>query len=263
MADFVINGVGAKQRRHFLAGEQCGLTSGTPDAAHEEFFEWESLRKALDAFEGGRDFVIAELGAGFGRWSVNSVQMLRARYPQAGYKVIAVEADPTHFRWLKLHLADNGIRRKDRRLFRRPITGEPRDVYFIGGDPARWYGQAIVDEKYAKTFPGFLGWLRGTRFHFKRRSVTLTEVLKGIETVDLLDLDVQGAEADVFAHSMSLINRTVRRVHISTHSHEIEDALLALLKGWKVEHFYPCLGVSKTPIGELQFVDGIIAAQRI
>lgn len=71
-------------------------------------FEYASVASALlryrrQIFDGGamdkRDFVMVELGAGFGRWGLEAVHM--GRRLQQRVRSIMVEADPTHLAWIK------------------------------------------------------------------------------------------------------------------------------------------------------------------
>jgi FkbM family methyltransferase len=261
-ADFFINAVGARQRTHFFSGEQMAITSHSPIDRDAECFEWESVLQAVDGYPGGRDFVIAELGAGFGRWSVNAICALRQCHGDVPFVVIAAEADASHFRWLREHLRDNGIRPERCRLFSRPVSGKAETVYFLGGDPSKWYGQAIVDKAYAKQHFGFLGRLLGRINYRKLDSATLSNVLASVKVVDLIDMDIQGAEASVVENNLDLLERKVLRLHISTHAHDIEQRILKALSNWKIERYFPCLGERDTPIGRLKFVDGVISATR-
>src|SRR5437868_2856291 len=72
----------------------------------EEYFEWIDL---LEAVRGARDeFVMVELGAGYGRWLANAVAALRCS-SGVPYLLVGVEAEPTHYLWLREHLEANGV----------------------------------------------------------------------------------------------------------------------------------------------------------
>jgi len=51
----------------------------------------------------------------------------------------------------------------------------------------------------------------------------------------------------------------VKRVHVGTHSADIEDGLRQLFSshGWKNVNDYRCLSVNQTPYGEIKFGDGV------
>ncbi len=65
------------------------------------YFEWIDLLEAVVAAE--QHFTMIELGAGWARWVVNAGMALR-HFPEITYQCIAVEAEPTHFRWMAEHI---------------------------------------------------------------------------------------------------------------------------------------------------------------
>jgi hypothetical protein len=111
-----------------------------------EASEWQALLDAL-AEASGR-LTMLELGAGFGRWTVYAAAAVRLYRPELRYRLVAVEAEPTHFRWLRQHTRDNGLRRWSRagsyRLVEAAVSGQDGGDNFYVGDPRAWYGQALV-----------------------------------------------------------------------------------------------------------------------
>ncbi len=89
--------------------------------------------------------------------------------------------------------------------------------------------------------------------------MTLTRILAKYNRVDLIDLDVQGAELEVLSAAIEPLSRQVKRVHVGTHSADIEDGLRHLFSshGWKNVNDYRCLSVNQTPYGEIKFGDGV------
>jgi hypothetical protein len=78
--------------------------------------------------------------------------------------------------------------------------------------------------------------------------------------VDLIDLDVQGAEADVLEPAARLLDERVRRVHAGTHEpRSNEDRLRALFRrlGWECLWDFPYGRESDTPFGRISFQDGV------
>jgi hypothetical protein len=53
-------------------------------------------------------------------------------------------------------------------------------------------------------------------------SKRLTTSLEDYPLVNLLDMDVQGAETGIVDSSINVMNKRVRRVHIGAHSPEID-----------------------------------------
>jgi hypothetical protein len=74
------------------------------------------------------------------------------------------------------------------------------------------------------------------------RSVSLRSILGGFPYVDLIDLDVQGVEADVLESAENMLSDKVKRVHIGTHSTDNEDRLRTLFGrlGWQKLNDYGC-----------------------
>jgi len=92
----------------------------------EEYFEWIDL---LEALEGAKDsFTMIELGAGFGRWLCRAGVALRKVNPKLPYRLIGVEAEPTHFSWMIEHLRDNEIDLTRCQLLNCAISGKNNEV---------------------------------------------------------------------------------------------------------------------------------------
>ena len=91
------------------------------------------------------------------------------------------------------------------------------------------------------------------------RGITLDTILRRLPRVDLIDLDVQGAELDVLSASIDRLAAQVKRVHIGTHSADIENGLRNLFRahGWQPVNDYPCQSRNTTPYGEIEFQDGV------
>ena len=77
--------------------------------------------------------------------------------------------------------------------------------------------------------------------------------------VDLIDMDIQGAEAEVVESSLDLLDRRVKRVHIGTHGDEIEARLRAAFARmeWRCLYDFPHGSDTATPFGVVSFGDGV------
>jgi FkbM family methyltransferase len=262
--EFLFNFLGVRIRRSFCRS----LTNRNPPsdelpAVNEEYFEWIDLLEAV-ATSAGR-FVMMELGAGYGRWLANAAGA--SRMLRRPYYLLAVEAEPVHFRFLARNLRDNGVPVWRSKLVRAAVGAAPGHVWFHVGQPTQWYGQAI--DRYRQPIaPTLLQRLArrpirealpdGTQRELVR-VVSLDQLLRPWKHVDLIDLDVQGAELDVLAASEQL-DRKVRRVHIGTHDPEVEAGLRRLFArlGWINRGDYPCLTANvPTPYGRVTFQDGV------
>jgi FkbM family methyltransferase len=268
--------LGVRTRRGYYAGmpeetaRTARFTSYPP--FDEEYFEWLDILQAVE--EAADSFVMIELGAGYGRWCARAAAAIR-RKPNCQFQLVAVEAEPAHFRWLREHFRDNDLDPTEHDLVWAAVGAQPGFVPFWVGAPDEWYGQAIaVGHGQPPPLPDV-----GTRRRLKARSalgrppsasetnrsitwipcVTLADVLSPYPRVDLIDLDVQGAEYDVLASAIDLLNKRVRRLHIGTHSTEIEQQLRQLLTAhrWEKLNDYPSQSTSETPCGPIQFGDGV------
>ena len=232
-----------------------------------EYFEWLDVVDAVERYLGSgaaRPFVFVELGAGYGRWSERAITCLLQRIPLADYRIVAVEADPGHYRSLAAYLTKHGISLERCTLINAPIWRDRRIVKFQSGDTDNWYGQAVITDGYyfhLRTTP----WEWWDRFFgrkrkvLKLRAVTLSDVLSGVETVDLMDMDIQGAEAEVIESSLDVLQSKVMAVHIGTHSREVENRICAAMHAWRKRWEFACLGQRETPQGPIQFEDGVMS----
>ena len=212
---------------------------------NDEIFEWRSLLSAVISARGS--FTMVEAGAGYGRWLVAGA--LAARQKALSTTLVGIEAEPTHFDWLKAHVAANGIASADCRLINAPVAGSQREVIFAGGRPLQWWGQAIVGSVAEA----------GDANPMPMISIALTEILAPLPHVDLVDMDIQGAELEVVTATTRALDQKIKRVHISTHSPVIEAGLRDLFSslGWSCLWDFAGQGKRGTPYGELDFADGV------
>jgi FkbM family methyltransferase len=267
---FEIDFLGVKTRCEFLAGELTTKMLHTIDPG-EDSLEWIDVLESILAAKD--QFTMMELGAGYGRWSVRAALALRQLRGNLPFRLVAVEGEPRHYRWLQQHMSDNSIPPDACTLIQGVVSDHRDDVLFYVGSPlgdsdesASWYGQAIihsyesVDRPLTNAYEGQdvvrlkSGW-RSVR----TQSYILNDILPETERIDLIDLDVQGEELKVIAAAIEALNQRVGRLHIGTHSHEIEAGLRELLlrHGWECKSDYPCAQINETPWGSVQFVDGV------
>jgi FkbM family methyltransferase len=218
----------------------------------EEIFEWSDLIAAVQ--EARERFVMVELGAGWGRWLIRSVGVMRRLGRSIPFQLIGVEAEPTHFKFLYEHFHDNDVDPAAHMLINAAVSKDDGHVAFATGHARERYGQCIVDRPI--DFASY-GW---TEVKIVTTSaISLQTLLGNIERVDLIDMDIQGAEFYVVAAAIDVVNAKVRRMHIETHSKGIEDDLRPLLvsQGWECLNDYTCYSGSETPYGRVEFVGGV------
>jgi FkbM family methyltransferase len=201
----------------------------------EEYFEWIDLLEAVASAHG--HFTMLELGAGFGRWTVRGAAAAQQR--GLSYTLVAVEAEPTHFEWLMQNLRDNAVSLQDCRLIRAAATDRDGTIGFHVGDPSACYGQSIG----------------GTT---EVAAVSLKTLLRPLDIVDLIDMDVQGAEFNVLAAARESLCQKVKRVHVGVHSQQ-HRRILELFRDltWKPHFVYADDTADLTPWGRINFQDGV------
>ncbi|MGH9142942.1 MAG: FkbM family methyltransferase [Vicinamibacterales bacterium] len=206
-----------------------------PPAFNEEYFEWIDLLEAVDAAT--NRFSMLELGAGWGRWSARAAAACRQR--QLPCRLVAVEAEPTHFAWLLQNLDDNGVRLEDCRLVQAAVAGQDGTVGFHVGDPATWYGQCIGGTTQVP-------------------SISLATLLRDEPLVDLIDMDVQGTELEIVTAVPDLLAEKVKRVHIETHSGHVHAGVHRVFHGlgWKLHFSFEGNSMDTTPWGPIDFQGG-------
>jgi FkbM family methyltransferase len=235
----------------------------------ERYFEWIALLESVAAAQGS--FTMIDLGAGFGRWAVRAALAVQRLAPMP-VRLIAVEADPVHFDWMQQHFADNGIDPSRHTLIRAAVTGGATNLPFLIGSPKgterphEWYGQALANWA-GEIIDGEAGEYGGAPVRVHENGwrsidppvITLREILSDVSRVDLLDIDIQGAEHEVLASATQAMNSKVARIFIATHSREIDERLNGLLstQGWQCARAHPCGETSDTEWGAVRFVDGV------
>ena len=178
---------------------------------------------------------------------------LRQKQPDLRCALVAVEPEPAHFSFLRQHFLDNDLNPDEHTLIQAAVNATGEDVHFITGHAKEWYGQAIVPEGYVESaYPD----ARTVRIP----GVRLTDLLQTHRSIDLIDVDIQGAELPVITLSMQALTETTRRAYISTHSPEIHSKLALAFQtaGWQKLAMHGWNGSNEpTRFGPLTFVDGI------
>lgn len=229
-------------------------------------FEWDAVLDSVASC--GANYTMVELGAGFGWWGINAATALRRDYPGKPGRIILVEAEPQHYQFLQMAVADNplpGIQYDTLQVAVGPADG--CDLFYTGRS-ADWYGQRLILDYHREHLAS------GAEEHFQRDEVTiktsdgyelsevgvmpLRRILEPSEDVDLIDMDIQGSELDVVGSSLETLRSKCRRLYIATHSREIHEALLGLLEpDWDIVAAFPPEATVHTAIGPVKLQDGV------
>ncbi len=202
----------------------------SPGNWHADIAEWSSALRSVDQCLGDT-YRIVELGCGWGCWLVNMGSAARSR----GLKVelIGVEGDYNHLDNAGDVLRMNGFTPEQFRLnhgIAGPAVGKavfPDYAKGAGG----WGGEAIFypsDAILAKAM---------SDPSVQVLDCLTLDMLSDGNPIDLLHIDIQGAEVDYVYGNMDSIVRLVKRVLIGTHSRIIEGRLMDhfLSAGWRLE----------------------------
>ena len=246
--NFIYTHCGSRIRRSFYGPDGEALEN--LPLAGEDLFEWLDLFQALE--KAREIFTMVELGAGCGRWLVAAATAMR-RGANLPVRLIGVEAEHGHFGMMRQHFLDNEIDPDHHMLIEAAVTEKDGPVYFVQGRSEEWRGQAILPSPDY----GFGDWPGA--WVATAPGISLRTVLDDVDLVDLVDMDVQGAEAAVVRGSQKTLTDKVKRVHIGTHNAAAEGELSELFSAmrWECRNRYRCHSTVMTQFGEISFQDGI------
>ncbi len=233
---FVTDFLGVKTRTRFIQRlERLDGTVEPPPVVgnfHANAVEWAAvLRAVLDA--DGR-LAVMELGAGWAPWLVTAAAAARRR-GIADVRLTAVEASAGHLEFARQHFRDNGLDPDRHTFVHGAVAAADGPVAFPDvPDPAADYGASTARTPFdarppgaaARTVPGY----------------SLATLLAPEPAVDLLHVDVQGAEAAVVAAGRDALKAKVRWLVVGTHGRGIEEELFEELapRGWLLEADEAC-----------------------
>lgn len=246
--------IGTCTRTSFRKGWDKHLTPAgrkfTPNLPpkNEHYLDWVAVLSAVDRARGA--FRMAELGAGWAPWLVRGALAARQRPEISSVELLGVEADPTHFAWMRQHFVDNGLDPDAHFLLNGAVAAQPGVLSFpIIENPDEDYGSGIVSpEAAARTLT--------VKAH------TLPELLALFSgPVDFMHVDIQGAEYEAIPPALSVLNGQVRSLMVGTHTSDAwHDDLVRQLRsaGWHEVLNLPRSRTSQTPWGDIALGDGFL-----
>jgi FkbM family methyltransferase len=237
---FVTNFIGVKMRPRIMPSilrKLAGRIEGRPNPGnwHADIAEWGAAFHAVA--QAGATFRMVELGCGWGCWMVNTGAYAR----QLGKKVelVGIEGDPDHLANAEMTLRDNDFSESEYRLVNGVAAPRPGVALFpVLDQPGEdWGGEAVFYPDDAERER-----LLATGRYRQLQCHPLSE-LAGGSILDLLHIDIQGAEVDFVRGNFDHIQRFVRRVLVGTHSRVIEGELTGhfLANGWSLEMDRPAV----------------------
>lgn len=227
--------------------------------------EGEDLLESFDIYcsvleNNRKEFNFMELGAGYGRWAVHARNITRALKPNLKFYGMAIEGDSFHCRCMKTYIKDNNATECIKQI-EGGVTTDNKNEYVDFGfrdddelNSASWWGQSMVSFYYDQN---------NNKMATKIKAYALPTLLDEKDIWDLIDLDVQGSEAEILIPNKKLLTDKVKKIHIGTHSHTLEEELKEAFKDWIIVNDYYCGDYrnqkkQQTIFGEIAFGDGIL-----
>ena len=219
------------------------LTLPVPDdGLHAEALEYIAVCDSVLRAKG--TYCAVELGSAWGPW-ISLGGVVARNHGIKRIDLVGVEAHPERFSLLKQQLSANDLRPDtiqntteiDRircRLIQGAASSEHKTLWFPKVD-IKDMGAAASDTNTSSDYRGL------TAENFPVEGFTLKEII-GDLTVDLLHIDIQGAEFDVVNSGITTLNSQVKSMLIGTHSRVIEGKLIETLykHGWYLHREKPC-----------------------
>lgn len=217
--------------------------------------EWSAdwIACLLAAKFAGDHFTVIELGAGYGQWMVTAIMAYRTLHPNRPVHGMALEADITHYQWLEQHVARNlGSYSGVHTDLVHAAAGYDGVVSFpILSEPDRDYGMAYKSNSTSDDLQ-----------QVPCLSMRAIDQRFAKQRVDILHIDIQGAEKDlIVSPGFDELIRKTRFVLFGTHrSNELHNSVKDALEasGMKVIIEWPRNSFVKTSFGDIQTNDGAI-----
>ncbi|MGR3374994.1 MAG: class I SAM-dependent methyltransferase [Pseudooceanicola nanhaiensis] len=221
-----------------------------PGNWHADIAEWAAALHSVALASG--TYRIVELGCGWGCWITNMGVAARRRGLEVD--LVGIEGDAHHLANARRTLELNGFEPGQYRLNHGIAGPRPgRAIFPLNPDDgSNWGGSATFDPD-----PETLRAAEADPAVQVLDCMTL-EQLGGGWQIDLLHIDIQGAETEFVTGNADQLRRFVKRVLIGTHSRQIEGDLCAhfLDAGWRLEMERPAV----TPLRDGRpwtWIDGV------
>lgn len=214
-------------------------TTEAGDGVFAGYLEYASLLTAIENTQDRASFTAVELGAGWGPW-ISAAGVVCRNLGFARTVLRGVEADLARHDLMRRHLARNGLMGApniDCQTIRGAAWTENTTLHFPVIDP-RDSGGAASNEGNAQG--------QDYRGHQKTfvdvPAFSLATLCEGLDVIDYMHCDIQGAELAVMEQAIDLLNAKIRHLFVGTHSRVIDGGLIGLFHrhGWDILAEIPC-----------------------
>jgi len=204
------------------------------DGVRAEAIEYIALLNSLERASEGQ-YAVVELGASYAPWTC-AAGVLAMRKGIGKISLRSVEASSFFQPHIKTNLEKNGLMNPPAgisinvKIFAGAASTKKDEMFFPLVTSASENGGAVSDENVEVDYVG------RKVANEKVTTYTLDEILAGIEIVDFLHCDIQGAEREVLLGGAALLSQRVKSIFIGTHSRSIEGALIECFHtyGWNL-----------------------------
>lgn len=234
---YLIDWLGIKTDLKFFPWLQASNPNGliiseipVPDDKHRaETIEYVAVISALETAiqKKSQEFSVVELGASYGPWiTVAGVLGKRANFKKINLK--AVEAVPKAVSEIQAHLNRNEIFESQNvsiDLINAAVAIKESDMYFPDVDVALDNGGQASKDALQNDYRGY------EIKSVKVRGLPLSKLVADLDQIDLLHMDLQGAEEELLNDQefLSIIKSKVRYLFLATQSRLIEGIAIRQL----------------------------------
>lgn len=204
------------------------------DGVYGGWAEYASLLTAIEAAPSKERFAAVELGAGWGPW-ISAIGVVCKRQGFKRISLRGVEAHEGKCALMREHLTNNDLDKLDCSVIHGAAWKEDTTVRFSAMAQAD-HGGAATAEKTSQDYRGHVGEF------VEVPAYSLPTICKGLDVIDYMHWDVQGAELPLAESSEEFLNKRVRYLFIGTHSRPIEGRLLEIFfkRKWELLYQHPC-----------------------
>lgn len=258
-ANCITDFMGIKTRLEYFSGlyTQGGVVEEYPFPAnfHATAIEWAGVLRSVN--EATDEFVAIELGAGWGPWLITGATAARRKGIKR-IQLVGVEGSGKHVAFMRQHFLDNGFNPDEHQILHGVVgtyNGIAKFPKIAATDPV--WGAAAVYKGTQTSGPApiRMSWKARLKRLVKRtRHVwngenyervpchALASLVEPHSVVDLIHVDIQGAECDVISSARKVLESKARRLVVGTHGRLIEERLMNELctRGWELESEEPC-----------------------
>jgi FkbM family methyltransferase len=179
-----------------------------------------------------------DVGAGREPWIVAGAVAAR-NTGIADVRLTAVEADPSRFRLLRRHFADNGFDPDAHSLIQAVVGPEDGPGYWRAvAEPASASGASVTPDGDVNDDVTHGG---GAPGDVEVNTIAFRDLLQRERQWDLVHINIRGREAEVCESCRDILSERVRWLIVATHSRVLDGRVIELMwsLGWHLENERP------------------------